>query len=98
MKDTNKIFLIFKGEKIMQASEVKIKVMQVVARNSVFNADKVTEVSRIGRDHGIDSIKLVELIVDLEEEFDIEVDSCSLSHENFADIELITNYVLSKLL
>ncbi|MFZ5989288.1 MAG: acyl carrier protein [Bacillota bacterium] len=82
---------------VMDISEVKEKVIEAVSRNALFNADKVNENSRIRRDHGIDSIRLVELVVDLEEEFDIEVDSASLTYENFATIELITNYIMNKI-
>lgn len=78
-------------------NEIQERVIEVVSRNAVFNADKVNESSQIRQDHGIDSIKIVELVVDLEEEFDIEVDNSSLSFDNFATIELITNYVIDKL-
>jgi acyl carrier protein len=50
----------------MEMCEIKKRVMEVIKRNAVFNADKVNENSRIRRDHGIDSIKLVEMIIDLE--------------------------------
>lgn len=78
-------------------NDIKERVMEVVAKNALINADNVTEESWIGRDHGIDSIRLVEMIIDLEDEFDIEVDTSSLSHQNFADIDLITGYITSKL-
>jgi acyl carrier protein len=78
-------------------NDIKERVLEVVRRNSLFNVDKVTENSVLRRDHGIDSIRLVEMVVDLEEEFNIEVDTTSLSYENFSSIELITNYVLGKL-
>jgi acyl carrier protein len=78
-------------------NDVKERVMKVIAKNALINADKVTEESWIGRDHGIDSIRLVELIIDLEDEFDIEVDTSSLSHQNFANVDLIAEYITSKL-
>jgi len=78
-------------------NDIRERVMTVVAKNALINAGNVTAESWIGKDHGIDSIKLVELIIDLEEEFDIEVDTGSLSHQNFATIDLITEYVTSKL-
>lgn len=81
----------------IDTSTVKEKVIDIVRRNAVLNTDMVNENSDIRRDHGIDSIKMVELVVDLEEEFDIEVDSCSLSFDNFANIERITSYVLKKI-
>ncbi|RCX12551.1 acyl carrier protein [Anaerobacterium chartisolvens] len=77
-------------------NEIKERVIEVVKRNSMFNAENVSESSNIRRDHGIDSIKMVELVVDLEDEFDIEVDSCSLSFENFSTVELIIRYVIGK--
>lgn len=78
-------------------NEILERVINIVKRHAVFNQDKVMEESRIRRDHGIDSIKMVELVVDLEEEFNIEVDSASLSFENFANIGIITDFIISKL-
>jgi acyl carrier protein len=78
-------------------SSVKERVLEIVRKNSLFNADKVNENSVLRVDHGIDSIRLVEMVVDLEDEFNIEVDTTSLSYENFANIELIIKYVMSKL-
>ncbi len=81
----------------LEIGEVKERVIEVIKRTAVFNADKVNENSSIKIDHGIDSIKLVEMIIDLEEEFDIEVDSAVLNFENFATVELISNYVAERL-
>ncbi|EGD48915.1 phosphopantetheine-binding protein [Ruminiclostridium papyrosolvens DSM 2782] len=78
-------------------NDIKERVMKVIAKSALLNADNVTEKSWIGRDHGIDSIRLVEMIINLEDEFDIEVDTSSLSHQNFANVDLITEYVTSKL-
>lgn len=78
-------------------NEILERVINTVKRHAVFNQDKVMEESRIRRDHGIDSIKMVELVVDLEEEFNIEVDSASLSFENFANIGIITDFIIRKL-
>jgi acyl carrier protein len=78
-------------------NEVLERVINIVKRHAVFNQEKVTEESRIRRDHGIDSIKMVELVVDLEEEFNIEVDSASLSFENFANIGIITDFIIRKM-
>lgn len=78
-------------------NSIKERVLEVVRRNSLFNADKVNEKSVLRADHGIDSIRLVEMVVDLEDEFNIEVDTTSLSYENFASIELIIKYVVNKL-
>jgi acyl carrier protein len=78
-------------------NEILERVINIVKRHAVFNQEKVMEESRIRRDHGIDSIKMVELVVDLEEEFNIEVDSASLSFENFANIGIITDFIIKKL-
>lgn len=78
-------------------NEILERVINIVKRHAVFNQDKVMEDSRIRRDHGIDSIKMVELVVDLEEEFNIEVDSASLSFENFANLGIITDFIIGKL-
>jgi acyl carrier protein len=78
-------------------NDILERVVNIVKRHAVFNPDKVMEESRIRRDHGIDSIKMVELVVDLEDEFNIEVDSASLSFENFANIGIITDFIIGKL-
>lgn len=82
--------------KQMEALEIKERVMEVVSRNALYNPDKVNENSVLKTDHGIDSLKIVDLVMDLEEEFGIRVENNSLVFENFSTIENITKYVASK--
>lgn len=47
--------------------------------------------------YGVDSLLLVELLVEIEEKFDIAFDSSSLSGEHFATAAAIAGYVREKL-
>ena len=42
---------------------------------------------------GIDSLRFIRLIVQLEEEFDIEFDDNDLMLENFKDIQMLITYI-----
>lgn len=53
--------------------------------------------SNIKNDHGIDSLKIVNLLFDLEDEFGIIVDQNSMVFDNFATAEKISSYVYQKL-
>lgn len=81
----------------MRNDDLANKIRAIVQRYAVFNAQQVTNETDLSKEHGIDSIKMVQLIVDLEEAFDIEVDSASLNYENFANSGAITRYVQKKL-
>lgn len=82
---------------MMQKEELAGKIREIVKGYAVFNANQVTDETDLSKELGIDSIKMVQLIVDLEETFDIEVDSASLKYENFANSAAITHYILKKL-
>ncbi|MCX7922497.1 MAG: acyl carrier protein [Clostridia bacterium] len=81
----------------MTELEVKEKVKKIVEKNAVANMSEVREDSCIKDVHGIDSIKLVGLVGDIEEEFEIEVKSTELNRENFANVGIITDFVMKRL-
>jgi acyl carrier protein len=80
-----------------QTSELMERVIDVVGRNALHNADKVSETSVLKADHGIDSLKIVDLIMDLEDEFKITVDNNAIAFENFSTVENIVKYINSKM-
>lgn len=82
---------------LMDMNEIKNKVIEVVGRNALHNPDRVHEQSNLKNDHGIDSLKIVNLLFDLEEEFGICVDQSSLVFENFSTVEKISQYIYEKL-
>lgn len=59
------------------------------------DADKITMEAKFEEDLEADSLDLVELVMSLEEEFDIEVPQDDL--ENITTVEAAYNLVLSKL-
>jgi acyl carrier protein len=61
--------------KELQSNEVMERVIKVVKMHARFNKDNINSNSRLRADHGIDSITLVSLMLDMEEEFGIKVDS-----------------------
>ncbi len=78
--------------KELQSNEVMERVIKVVKMHARFNKDNINSNSRLRADHGIDSITLVSLMLDMEEEFGIKVDSSPMGFEKFASISSITDY------
>ena len=48
-------------------------------------------------DYGVDSVSLLELVVGLEEEFDIAVDDSEFKVENFETVSALADFVRAKL-
>lgn len=71
----------------MTMEEIQKGVVEIVSRNSLHNPEKVNLHSNIKNDHGIDSLKIVNLLFDLEDEFGIIVDQNSMVFDNFATAE-----------
>jgi len=54
-------------------SEIKDKVTEIIVEQLGVNADQVTAEAKMTEDLGADSLDAVELVMAIEEEFDIEV-------------------------
>ncbi len=81
----------------MDELSIKQKVMEILGNNSEDELSQITEVSRIRTDLGIDSIKLVDVVLEIEEEFGVDVDIAALTPENFSNAQRITKYIMSKM-
>ncbi|WP_024831911.1 acyl carrier protein [Ruminiclostridium josui] len=77
----------------MQRQEIESKVCEVVSRVAQFNNDNVVTDSDLRDNYGVDSIVLVELLVEIEDIFGITFDSSSLTYETFSTVDSITDYV-----
>ncbi len=77
----------------MQKQEIESKVCEVVSRVAQFNNDNVVADSDLRDNYGVDSIVLVELLVEIEDIFGITFDSSSLTYETFSTVNSITDYV-----
>lgn len=71
------------------------KVIGIIAEQLHVEEDKITEGSSIKDDLGADSLDLFELVLALEEEFDIEIPTEDL--EQIATVQDIIGYLNNKL-
>lgn len=81
----------------MQKKEIQSKVCEAVSKLCKFNNDNIQVDADLRDNYGIDSIVLVELLVELEDAFDMTFDSSSLSYDIFSTINSITDYIDGKL-
>ena len=65
----------------------------LISENLEINTDNVTESSSFKEDLGIDSLDLFELVMAMEEEFDIEIPSDDL--ENMSTVGDVIEYIES---
>lgn len=63
-------------------NRVKQCIMKIVKDNSI-TEDSIKDETLLSKDLGLDSIMMIELIVEIEEEFDIEIDDEDLVFEEF---------------
>ncbi|HHV28801.1 acyl carrier protein [Acetivibrio mesophilus] len=81
----------------MNELSIKSKVLEILKENSEVDPGNITEVSRIRTDLGIDSIKLVDVVMSIEDVFGVDVDIASLTPENFSNAQRITQYIIKKM-
>jgi acyl carrier protein len=81
----------------MQKQDVVSKVCELVSRLGQFNNDNVEVDSDLRDNYGIDSIVLVELLVEIEDALGITFDSSSLSYDTFSTVGSISDYVYEKI-
>lgn len=81
----------------MQKEEIVKRIFDILQSRCQFNADNIKPDVDLRDNYGIDSIALVELLIEIECEFDITIDSNLLTYECFSTADAISNYVLNKL-
>jgi acyl carrier protein len=62
-----------KRESTMAEKSIEQRVKEIIAENLEVNADQVVGEAKLIEDLGADSLDAVELIMNLEEEFDLEI-------------------------
>ena len=67
------------------------KIIALTAEHLGIDADSISETSSFKEDLGVDSLDLFELVMELEEEFGIEIPSEDL--ENLATVADVTKYI-----
>lgn len=81
----------------MDKKEIVSKICELVQTYSQFEGDNVQLDGDLKEDYGIDSITLVELLVDIESQFDITFDSSFLTYESFSTAGSIADYIDQKI-
>ena len=80
-----------KGEKVMSNQEVFDKVAQLVANRFSVDVETVTEGMTFQQDLGADSLDVVELVMELEDEFGVQISDEDA--ENITTIGDAVNYI-----
>ncbi len=81
----------------MEKQEIVKKVSEIVKGYSQFNSDNIEVDADLRENYGVDSIILVEMLVDLECEFSVTFDSSMLTYDNFSTVTAISDYVYGKI-
>ncbi|EGD47026.1 phosphopantetheine-binding protein [Ruminiclostridium papyrosolvens DSM 2782] len=64
------------------------KIKEILARYAEVGIDKINDESRLVGDLGLDSMDLVDLVIDLEDEFGVEINDRDLWNiQTFSDIK-----------
>ncbi|HHV28798.1 MAG TPA: acyl carrier protein [Clostridium sp.] len=82
-------------EKIL-SSKLRCRVMDIIKANSQYDIENINESLNIRTDLGIDSIQMMSLVMDLENEFEIEIEPELLTYENFSTVEHIIRIIFTK--
>ena len=65
------------------------KIKEILARYAEVGIDKINDESRLVGDLGLDSMDLVDLVIDLEDEFGVEINDRDLWNiQTFGDIKI----------
>jgi acyl carrier protein len=83
----------------MNKNEIKEKVLEVISAALVGRVEvsEIEDCNNIVDAFNVNSIEGIEIIVRLENEFDIEVDDDDLSVEFISSIDKIADYIMTKM-
>jgi acyl carrier protein len=81
----------------MNKAELDQKICGIIRQRAPLQTDEVRMDADLRETYGVDSIVLVELLVEIETEFDMAFDSSALSGDVFSTAETISDYVGQKL-
>lgn len=81
----------------MNKEEIELKICEMIKERAPIPSDTIRLDEDLRENYGVDSLVLVELLVEIECEFDITFDSSSLSNEFFSTARTISEYVYQKM-
>ncbi len=80
----------------MNHEEIVERVIDVVENFAIENADQITVNSELKKELGIDSLKMIEILLELEEEFGTQFNNGAVVLESFKSIATIVELVEAK--
>lgn len=80
----------------MQKKEIENKICTILKNYCQYNGDNISVDCDLRENYGVDSLILVELLVDIESEFGITFDSEMLSYEHFSTVASLADYIHEK--
>ena len=70
---------------------------KLIEYNKSLNVQKISEDSRLFEDGIIDSISFVELILDIQKNYHIEIEPGEINESNFTSIDSLSHFIITKL-
>lgn len=82
----------------MPDTQLKQDIKQMIVERLFLNIDPadIEDDDNLMEDHNIDSVNLFEIVVGLEDEFDISLEDADFNIETFSTVESIGEYVENK--
>jgi len=82
----------------MKREQIVDKILNILVQKKIIENTTTADLdASLEKNYGINSIELIELIVALEEEFDLEFDDTELELENYESINTIVDTVMNHL-
>lgn len=86
----------FKGALHMQRKDIENKICEILKNHCQYNADDIAVDKDLRENYGVDSLILVELLVEIEAGFGITFDSEMLTYDHFSTVASLVDYVFTK--
>ena len=80
----------------MTKEEIERRICEMIKERALIPSDTIRLDKDLRENYGVDSLVLVELLVEIECAFDITFDSSSLTNEFFSTAGTIADYVYQK--
>lgn len=80
----------------MHKTDIENRICTILKNYCQYNGENITVNSDLRENYGVDSLVLVELLVDIEAEFEITFDSEMLSYEHFSTVASLAEYIFEK--
>ncbi len=77
-------------------AELKVKIISTLGLMDVKPEDIKDDAQLVGGDTGIDSIDVLELVMMIEKDYGIKIDSKELGAKVFASVRALSTYILEK--